>query len=196
MSAPGVAANVGAQVAIDAAGNARAVWIGNAPPAASRRARSPPAASSAASTPARRDSCGNTPRVALDALGNAAAIFPRSPLAKGDGFTAQLAAFDGSPPVFRDAQRHARPRVSATPFDVWSPVTTSWDFGDGTSAAGETRRARVRGRDAFTVTARARDQFGREAIATRPLTIAAAPPVVAPAPPPPVVRASAGRRAC
>jgi len=75
--------------------------------------------------------------------------------------------------------------VSATPFDVWSSVTTAWDFGDGTSGAGEAL-AHAFAAGTVNVTARARDRFGHEAVATRPLTIAA-PPVIAPSPAPPVV---------
>jgi hypothetical protein len=28
--------------------------------------------------------------------------------------------------------------MSVDPFDVWSPVVTSWDFGDGSSGLGAT----------------------------------------------------------
>ena len=191
VSAPGAAGNIGPQVAVDAAGSARAIWIGNAATGSVDTALRPPGRQfGGVDSLLAADSFGNTPRLDVDELGNAAAIFPRNPLAKADGFTAQLAAFDGSSPVLRDVS--VTPTgVSAAPFDVWSPVTTTWDFGDGTSGAGETL-AHAFAPGSFTVTARARDQFGHEAVATRPLTIAAAPPVIqpaAPAPPPVVVPA-------
>ena len=172
VSAPGAAGGVSPRVAVDAAGRARAIWIGNAGTGSVETALRPPGGQfGGVDSLLAGDSFGNTPRLDVDELGNAAAIFPRNPLAKGDGFTAQLAAFDGSAPVFRDVSVTPT-AVSATPFDVWSPVTTAWDFGDGTSGAGETL-AHAFAAGTFNVTARARDQFGHEAVATRALTIAA-----------------------
>ena len=106
VSAPGVVVDHGVQVAIDAAGNARAVWVrgANIVESASKPAGGQFGGVDQLGAGAR------TRGVALDALGNAAAQFA----ARG---TAQVAPFDGSPPVFRERQRHAHassPRPCST----------------------------------------------------------------------------------
>ena len=79
----------------------------------------------------------------------------------GDGFATWTAGasppyelhvrgFDAKPPTLSGVAIPANATIgapaafSASPFDVWGPVTTSWSFGDGATATGASAPARLR----------------------------------------------------
>ena len=113
-------------------------------------------------------------------------------LAAGGARQAAVAVHDGGDPVLRDlavpvtAPTGAGAQLSVTPFDAWSPVEVTWEFGDGSVAQGATVTHAYAAAGTFTVTVRARDAAGNTATATRAITVADPPPAaVAPAPPAP-----------
>ena len=174
------------RVAFDAGGAAIAVW-GQCVMGGCRiqSARRPPGGEFGGVDDLSPDGGNERPRIATDGDGNAVTVFQRSGLGEG---VALLAAYDGGPPQLSSIAAPAAGQTgqaldfSADVFDVWSPVTISWSFGDGGSATGTAVSHTFAAAGAYTVTITAEDSAGNTASATRTVQITAPPP---PPPPPP-----------
>ena len=117
-----------------------------------------------------------------DAEGNATALYSRL----GDeDYTLRMNGYDAAGPRLTSVNTPPRPETgAAAPFsvvgvDVWSgPLrTATWDFGDGTGAAGLAVDHAYSSGGPRTVRVRAEDESGNATIAERVLTVAGAPAV-------------------
>jgi PKD domain/Putative metal-binding motif len=118
-------------------------------------------------------SSADSPALAVDGLGNALAVWPYHDTSKPVGARDQVqyAAYDGSAPKLSISVPGSGTvgqalGFGASVFDVWSPVTTTWSFGDGTSATGRSVSHAYGGASAFNVVATARDAVGNATTAT------------------------------
>jgi hypothetical protein len=110
-----------------------------------------------------------------DRAGNAVALYT----VQQPDQSLRLAArgFDAAPPRLTALETPARGRVgtplsfSVAALDVWSPVTTSWNFGDGAFANGLDVQHAFGRAGAFTVRVSAADAVGNTATAARGVTI-------------------------
>lgn len=180
----------GPQVAFDARGDATAIWEGPDGLGSVRAASHP--AGGAWSAPVdvhEADGYGpdyswqdSGPQVAVDGLGNAIAVWTAP---TGGGMSAPVvmaAAADGTSPLLGDPSVPStgvagQPvNMSVSPFDMWSAVTTTWDFGDGTTATGDAASHTYSSPGERTVTVGGVDAAGnRSATVTRTIVIAPAP---------------------
>lgn len=123
-------------------------------------------------------------RAAGDDQGNATAVWQQR---DADGYAVWSAAYDGVPPVLsaisvpEAISLTATATMRAQAADRVSGTSISWDFGDGTTAAGPAVEHTYSEPGTRTVTVTARDGAGHETRATRSIVI------VAPPPPPPLV---------
>ncbi len=100
-----------------------------------------PATGSWSSVPARalsdEGADAENPAVAIDGGGNAVVLWDRS---DGSNFRIQGATYSGpsitSTSIPSTGVVGQPVSFSANPLDVWSPLTTTWSFGDGTTATG------------------------------------------------------------
>lgn len=130
------------------------------------------------------------PALSMDGLGNAFAIWPLDDPALPDNadLFAQFAVYDSSPPDLTAVSAPASGvtgtpfAFSASAFDVWSPVSISWSFGDGTSANGATVSHAYAATGTYAVTIKAVDAAGNETTTIRAIQISGPPP--APSSPP------------
>ena len=129
------------QVAADPQGNVTAIWAAWAVPRMVVRSASR-AVGGAWSTPV--DVSGATaysiwPRMAIDPQGHATVVWSG---VQGGTHAVRSRVFDPVAPELRDVTVPTSGVVgqpvamSVDPFDVWSPVAISWDFGDGSSGSG------------------------------------------------------------
>jgi hypothetical protein len=132
---------VNIQLLADPQGNVTAIWEGwSAPNYIVRSARR--TAGGTWSTPVTL-SIGESyfPRLAVDPQGTVTAVWSGR---QGTTQAVRSRVFDPIPPELNDLVVPAtgvagQPvSMSVDPFDVWSPVATSWNFGDGDSASGAT----------------------------------------------------------
>lgn len=184
VSAPATASGISPRLAVNRDGDAQAVWIKfmNTTAGPVQTARRPAGGQfGAVETLTDATEFASAARVAIDDLGNAAVIFPVLPGNSTSGMTARVAGFDHSAPKLRalnvpgTAAAGEDVAFSAQAFDVWSPVSTTWDFGDGGTTSGVAASHRYVGGGTFSVTARVRDQFGHETAETRAVQVAAPP---------------------
>jgi hypothetical protein len=166
------------KIALDAAGNAVAVWRGlrsareriQVVRHPARGAWSVPRLISSGAAEA------DLPDVALDAAGNGAAIWQAG---NGVTWTVQAAGLDAAGPVLRPriaGRRIPQSRLtfSVSPFDVWSALRgrPHWSFGDGTSANGR-RVTHAYGRaGAYSIRVSQADAVGNASTTTRRIVIA------------------------
>ena len=114
------------------------------------------------------------PRVAIDAAGDATAVWKRS---NGANEIVEAAGYDADAPVFRSLSIPASGMVgvpltfSVSPFDVWPIASTSFGFGDGVSAKGSTVSHTYSARGTYQVTVTSTDAAGTPVTAERPITI-------------------------
>jgi PKD domain-containing protein/PASTA domain-containing protein len=173
------------KIALDAAGNAVAVWRGLR--SAHERIQVVRHPARGAWAAPRLISSGaaeaDLPDVALDAAGNGAAIWQSG---NGVSWTVQAAGLDAAGPVLRPriaGRRIPQSRLtfSVSPFDVWSALRGSsrWSFGDGASANGRRVTHAYRRTGSFTVRVSQADAVGNASTTTRRIVIAA--PCVVPA---------------
>jgi PASTA domain/PKD domain len=173
------------KVALDAAGDAVAVWRGlRSARERIQAARHP--ASGAWSAPrliSRGAADADLPDVALDADGNGAAIWQAG---NGVTWTVQAAGLDGAGPVLRPriaGRRIPQGRLafSVSPFDVWSALRgrPRWVFGDGASASGPRVTHAYGSAGSYTVRVSQADVLGNSTTTLRRLVIAE--PCVVPA---------------
>jgi hypothetical protein len=108
--------------------------------------------------------------IAVDPQGYATVVWTR-------GNSLYSTVFDPVAPLLRDLAVPAsgtvgQPVAMATDlFDVWSPVTTSWDFGDGRSGSGATVDHCYRSPGRHTVTITGTDPAANATDASRTITI-------------------------
>jgi hypothetical protein len=129
------------------------------------------------------------PVVGMDDAGNTFAVW----MAVGDAPRAQGAVFDTTAPDLRDVVVPATGtvglpvNVSAAPYDQWSPVVTTWSFGDGDPTVGDAASHTYTAPGVYDVVVNAADAVGNVTTETRQITVA--PGAVAQLPPalPPVV---------
>ncbi len=125
------------------------------------------------------------PNLALDAAGDAIAVFGRN---GDDGPFVQATAYDFVAPQLNAVQIPATGTVGKpvsfgiSPFDVF-PFTTSWTFGDGGRASGNTASHVYTAPGAYPVTVTAVDGGGNTSTQIGAIAISAAP--TKPPPPPP-----------
>jgi hypothetical protein len=173
------------KIALDAAGNAVAVWRGlrsareriQTARHPARGAWSDPKLISSGAAEA------DLPDVALDPAGNGAAIWQAG---NGVTWTVQAAGLDAAGPVLRPriaGRRIPRSRLtfSVSPFDVWSALRgrPRWSFGDGTSANGRRVMHAYRMAGSYTVRVSQADAVGNASTTTKRIVIAE--PCVVPA---------------
>jgi hypothetical protein len=157
------------QVAVDPTGRAMAVWTAwtgdkRIVEAASGEVEgswgAPVAISPADSWSQRAD-------VAMDSMGNAAAVWQGEPL------MTQAAVFDATDPRFDSLSipsqvRAGRPELfAASPFDAWSLASPPiWSFGDGSGAAGSSVDHSFQSAGRFVLTVTTSDEAGHSTTAS------------------------------
>ena len=181
------------RVALDSAGNAVSVWRRTDGEGSRIEAAIRPlgAQFGAVKTLSNRFSAFD-PALSMDGLGNAIAFWPLDdPSLPDDADTsAQFAVYDNSPPaltVSAPASGIAGTPLSfsASSSDVWSPVSVSWSFGDGSSADGAAVSHAYAGPGTYTVTVKAVDAAGNETTTSRAVQVSTPPsPPSPPAPTP------------
>lgn len=126
--------------------------------------------------------------IAYDAHGDAVAVW-RATSAPTPYLIVQAAIYDAAGPLLEDLSIPATGApgeplsFSVSPLDAWSGVgATSWDFGDGESAAGTTSSHTYAAPGAYTVTVTSEDALGNTSSASREVEIASEPTQ---SPPPP-----------
>ncbi len=183
-------------VSLDPQGNAVAVWrryngtndiVQGAVRAAASGAWQAPVDLSAAGLSA------FGPQVALDPQGNAVAVWYRN---IGANTIVQGAGYDAAGPLLRalsipSSGVAGQPlSFSVSPLDVWSALgSTSWGFGDGTSATGLGVTHAFAGAGGYHLTLTTADVLGNATSTVATVTIAPAPIKTA-KPPPPVLRSA------
>src|SRR5215216_1436902 len=120
------------------------------------------------------------PSVAVDAEGNAAAVWSRFRNGTGiNDWRLDAAGFDAAPPAFAavsvppSGSVGAGIGMAAAATDRWSRFRLAWNFGDGTSAPGDAVTHAFGAPGPFRVTVIATDAVGNAASTTRPVSIAA-----------------------
>jgi len=131
------------------------------------------------------------PQIALDAQGNAAAVWTRE---DGKGASiAEAAGYDASGPQLGGLSIPSAGAIgqtlsfSVSPLDAWSNLgTTTWSFGDGASATGTAVTHAYAAGGAFTVTVTGTDVLGNRTSTTGVVAIALPPGHSTPFKPPAV----------
>lgn len=168
---------------VNGAGTAFVAWSRESkvsPTSAVEAAVGPPGALGAATRLSLAGTRSKTPAISADGEGNAFAAWDAAgPL----GAT----AFDGAPPQLRGLAVPATAAVeevagfSVAPFDTWSAVTTTWDFGDATSALGDAVSHAYGSAGSYAVGVTATDAAGNASSDSR--TVAVTPKATALTPP-------------
>lgn len=193
LSAPGANVEEAPQVAVNGAGNATVVWERSNGTNEIIEAASGLAASGSWQTPVSLSAAGKEagePQVALDAQGNAVAVWKRF---DGADYIAEAAGFDAAGPLLNSLAIPATGTVgqslafSVSPFDVWSALgATSWSFGDGTSQMGTSVTHAYGAPGTYSVNVTSLDALGNATSTSGAISItapAAAPKVLAPVAP-------------
>jgi hypothetical protein len=182
ISAPGTSQTV-ARIAVNGAGAAVAVWglydgTNTAIQSASRPAGG---AFGGVQTLSANSSFLSIPSVAVDDQGDAQAAW--NFFASDGKQTAQTAAYDAAPPVISNMTVPAAvstgtpAAMSAQGNDRLTPVTLTWDFGDGSGAAtGASVSHTYAAPGTFTVRVTARDGVGNTRSDTRTIQVTTPPP--------------------
>lgn len=168
------------RVAMDQGGNTIAVWQGSS---GARAAVRPAGGSFSAAVHLSADQQGysgpiDSPQVAMDAAGNGMAVWAG---AEGSARIVQAAGHDGARPqlhgiVVPPTGVVGRPvSFAVSPLDVWSPITTSWAFGDGASTSDTAPTHTYAAPGTYTVGVSATDALANSTSATRAITITPAP---------------------
>lgn len=165
-------------LAVDGTGRAEIVWLGDSGTGDKWRAVTRPAGGAFSEMQTLSDALGGrrfSQRVVADADGNAAAIWTRT---DGTNYRAEVVGYDGAPPhitqlgVPASASAGATVPFAASVFDVWSPFTAGWDFGDGGAAPGAQASHVFAAPGKFTATLAATDELGNATSASAPITVA------------------------
>jgi hypothetical protein len=177
------------QVALDAQGDALAVWALNGLEASVR-----PAAGGAWQTPVSpSDGAGGgesqlssdgpnadagSAHVAVDPRGNAVAVWQR---VEEGLYAVQGVAYDAAGPLLNalaipESGIAGQPlSFSVSPLDVWSALTTTWNFGDGTAVGGTSVTHTYTAAGTYKVVLTSVDALGNASSASATITIAPAP---------------------
>jgi hypothetical protein len=121
----------------------------------------------------------NYPAASIDPFGNAAAVWGEKQAADSSS-RARAAGFDASPPTLDMVSIPAIGSpgsallFSATPHDIWSPVTTGWSFSDGGTASGNPVSHIFAAPGSYAATVTATDAVGNAASLMRNVSITAA----------------------
>jgi hypothetical protein len=170
-----------AQVAMSAGGDAVAVWTRvleyeNVIETATRPAGGqwgPPAGFTAAAG----QSYSYSPQVAMDAGGDAVAVWTHN---DGSSLSVQAAGYDAADPsidslsIPTSGETGAPLAFSVSTFDVWSAVEPTWSFGDGSSASGESVSHTYAHPGKYEVTLTATDAVGNTSSASGTVVVAGA----------------------
>lgn len=171
--------SIAPRVVLDPSGNAVAVWQRFDPNGRVEAAQRPAGGQFGGVKTLSTQINAGAPALSMDSLGNAFAVWsladPAAP-ASADSVV-QFAALDSSAPDLTSLSAPASAiagvpssfSVAAT--DVWSPVSVSWDFGDGQSAGGPSVSHVYTAPGARTVTVKATDAVGNERTATRTIEV-------------------------
>lgn len=188
ISAPGDS-NLFAQVAMDPAGNAVAIWsLLNVGTVQSAR-RPPGGAFGGVEDVSQTPGSAYFPSVAMDGEGNAVTGWAFTRPAPDGRQVAQMSVFDVGAPLIGGinvpgtALTGQAAGMSATATDRWSGASLTWNFGDGTSAAGANVAHAYGAPGVYTVTATATDGAGNTSSAQRTIQVSAPTPASPPAPP-------------
>jgi PKD repeat protein len=126
---------------------------------------------------------GNSPDVAVDPRGNAAAVWVQTSSANPPAL--MTAEYDASPPVLSGSQAPDTAVVgqavafSTTASDDWSGATISWNFGDGSAASGPSVTHTYAAAGSYAVSAIAVDGAGNLSLPfTHTVTVSADPPPI------------------
>jgi hypothetical protein len=111
------------------------------------------------------------PAVAVDAAGNALAVWRRT---VGVDMRVEAAVYDSAPPAITSLQVPAQGAagsalaMSVAATDAWSPITSvSWSFGDGSGASGTSTSHSFAAAGSYTVTVTVTDAAGNSTSASR-----------------------------
>lgn len=164
------------QVAVDARGNALAVWTQSTGGASRVRAATLTAGGwSAARYLSKAGADALAPHVALDASGDGAVAWSRY---DGQSFVIQGEGYDGSGPALSRLVIPStgivgqRLRFTVAPKDVWTSVgTIRWSFGDGTAGTGRATTHVYARPGRYVVAVTVADAFGHVTSARRVVTI-------------------------
>jgi hypothetical protein len=169
------------QIAVNEAGQGMIVWERQEPSGTEIVEASSGSATSAAWQPARSVSIATPgseakePAVAMDAHGNAAAVWAGL---SGGFYIAEAAGFDEAGPAIGALSIPSSGAVGqALPFslsatDVWSPLgSTTWSFGDGQSASGASVTHAYTNAGTYTVTVTSTDALGNATSASASVAI-------------------------
>jgi len=169
-----------AAIALDPQGNAIAVWRRYNGTNDIVQSAVRPAASGVWQAPVDLSAASQSafgPQVAADPQGNAAAIWYRN---SGANTIIQGAGYDAAGPLLNGlsiptAGTAGQPlSFSVSPFDVWSAIgTTSWAFGDGTSATGSGVTHSYASAGSYHLTLTSADVLGNATSTPATITIAA-----------------------
>lgn len=180
VSGPGTTSLI-PRVAMDAAGNAAAVWTqtigGDTIVQASRRPKGGAFGSVDPVSPSTGDA--EFPRIAFDNEANIIAAW--SYQAPDAHQVAQVSAYDAAAPTLAAVSVPSAGTagqgvgMAAAATDRWSPVSLSWNFGDGTTGSSGAVTHAFGAAGAFNVTVTATDGVGNASTATRPIAISPAP---------------------
>lgn len=171
------------RVVLDPSGNAVAVWQRLDPNGRIEAAQRPAGGQFGGVKTLSTQVNGGLPELSMDNLGNAFAVWPLTdPGAPANADSVvQFAALDSSAPdlaslsVPAGAVAGVSSSFSVAATDVWSPVSVSWDFGDGQSAGGPTVSHVYTAPGTRTVTVKATDAVGNERTATRTIEVSSPP---------------------
>ncbi|HST26141.1 MAG TPA: PKD domain-containing protein [Gaiellaceae bacterium] len=167
------------EVALDAQGDAVAVWTQQVGGTQRVLGANLPVGGSSWSTPRALSKLGGdatTPQVALDGAGDGAATWARS---EGGTFVVQIAGFDAVGPALLGLTMPSSGTVgqrltfSVSPQDVWSSVQRiRWSFGDGSTGSGKLTGHTYRQSGRYPVEVTATDSVGHVSTARRVIAIA------------------------
>ena len=173
--------------AVDALGNATAMWIEFPGATATVEAARKPFSSASWESPVPFPTAGTSskePQIAADAQGDATAVFEHH---DGANWRVEAAGFDGagphlgSPVIPTSGTTGQTLAFSVSPFDVWSALgATTWSFGDGTTQSGASVTHAYSTAGNHTVTVTSSDVLGNATSTSATIAISAAKPILGP----------------
>jgi hypothetical protein len=182
----------GASVAVDHLGNALVMWVGTSSDGYNVRYSLKPADGGFGEMQTlTNDGSASSyfrPVAGFDAQGNAAALWRHFDQSSNE--LVDVAGYDAAPPQLRSLSVPATGQAGATlPFgvdavDVWSPFTTTWTFGDSTTATGNETSHVFGAPGDYTATVTATDTLGNTSSRSQGLTVTP-PPATIQGPPAP-----------
>jgi hypothetical protein len=174
-------------VAVDSQDNVTAIWARyNSGGVTAQAARRVGASNWSAPVDLAVSPINQLPAAGIDPQGNTTMVWSRS----GSPWSGSSTIFDPVAPELRGLTAPAGAVVgqpvamSVNPFDDWSAVTTSWDFGDGQTAAGAAVTHTYGSPGERTVTVTGVDAAGNTTQTSRTITVDPVPVAAGPGPSP------------